>query len=88
MLLVGDIGGTRTDVALVSPERGAWQPVAQKRFTSADYPSVEAIAREFIAAFNVPLTQAAFAVAGPVVNGRAVLTNLPWLVEETRLENV
>ncbi|MBV9581673.1 MAG: glucokinase [Chloroflexi bacterium] len=87
MLLVGDIGGTKTDVAVFSPEGGVWEPVAQKRFTSADYPSLEAIASEFVAEFRLPLGHACFAVAGPVVNGRAVLTNLPWLVEESVLQS-
>ncbi len=87
MLLVGDIGGTKTDVAVLSPEHGAFAPVAQKRFASADYPSVEAIAREFLSESTYALTHACFAVAGPVVNGRAVLTNLPWLVEESALRS-
>ena len=71
MLLVGDIGGTKTDVAVFSSERGVWSPLAEKRFTSADYPSLEAIAREFLAEFHFSLTHACFAVAGPVVNGKA-----------------
>jgi glucokinase len=87
LLLAGDIGGTKTDIAVFSPERGAWAPLAEKRFTSADYPSLEAIADESMAEFNLPITHACFAVAGPVVNGRAVLTNLPWLVEESALKS-
>jgi glucokinase len=87
MLLVGDIGGTKTDIAVFSPESGAWSPVAQKRFASTDYPSLEALAREFIAEVDYPLTHACFAVAGPVVGGKAVLTNLPWLVEESTLQS-
>jgi glucokinase len=87
MLLVGDIGGTKTDIAVFGSEQSAWSPIAQKRFPSSDYPSLEAIVREFLAEFDFPLTRARFAVAGPVVNGRAVLTNLPWLVEESALRS-
>jgi glucokinase len=87
MLLVGDIGGTKTDVAVIDPEHGAREPVAQKRFVSADYPSLEMIAREFLQEFDLQLSYACFAVAGPVVNGRAVLTNLPWLVDESALQS-
>jgi glucokinase len=86
MLLVGDIGGTKTDLALVSPSDGPRAPVVRKRFPSGDYPSLEHIAREFLAVVDVPVTHALFAVAGPVVNGRSVLTNLPWVVEETALQ--
>ena len=87
MLLVGDIGGTKTDMAVFSPDQGAWSLVAGKRFQSAGYPTLEAIAREYIAEIELPLTHACFAVAGPVVNGKAVLTNLPWLVEESVLQS-
>jgi glucokinase len=87
MLLVGDIGGTKTDVAVFSPEGGPWKPLAQMRFSSADYPSLEVIATEFMAKFEFLFTHACFAVAGPVVNGRAVLTNLPWQVEESKLQS-
>jgi glucokinase len=47
MLLVGDIGATKTDVAVFSPERGAWAPLAEKRFTSAEYPSLERLRGSF-----------------------------------------
>jgi glucokinase len=86
MLLVGDIGGTKTDLAVLSRERGPRTPVAQKRYPSGEYRSLEAIVRQFLTEFNIPVTQACMAVAGPVVNGRAVLTNLPWVVEEASLK--
>jgi glucokinase len=86
MLLAGDIGGTKTDLAVFSAEKGPRSPLAQARFHSANYPSLEAMAREFLAHAKVPVKQACFGVAGPVVGGRARLTNLPWLVEETALQ--
>jgi glucokinase len=86
MLLAGDIGGTKTDLAVFAVDHGPRAPVAQKRFPSRDYPSLEAIAREFIAEVNLPVTWACFAVAGPVVDGSATLTNLPWMIDETSLQ--
>src|SRR5215203_2903234 len=86
MLLVGDIGGTKTDLALVSVSDGPRAPIARKRFLSADYPSLEHIAREFLEQVDVPVTHSLFAVAGPVVSGRSVLTNLPWVIQETALQ--
>lgn len=85
MLLVGDVGGTKTDLALFSAERGPRVPTAQKRFSSREYPSLEAIVNEYIATVGHPVTHACFAVAGQVVSGQAVLTNLPWLVAESAL---
>jgi glucokinase len=86
MLLVGDIGGTKTDLALFSADRGPRSPIAQKRFRSADYSGLAAIAREFVANSGHRVTHACFAVAGSVISGRAALTNLPWVVEESVLQ--
>ena len=86
MLLVGDIGGTKTDLALFSADRGPRAPIAQNRFSSGAYPSLEAIVSEFVADVSLPVTHACFAVAGAVISGRAALTNLPWVVEESALQ--
>jgi glucokinase len=86
MLLVGDIGGTKTDLALFSADRGPRAPMAQKRFSSRDYPSLEAIVSEYVANVGLSVTHACFAVAGAVISGRAALTNLPWVVEESALQ--
>ena len=85
MLLAGAIGGTKPALAVFSADRGPRAPLAERLFPSADYPSLEAIAREYLAEIDLPVTHACFAVAGPVSRGRAVLTNLPWVVEESAL---
>jgi glucokinase len=86
MLLAGDIGGTKTALAVFDPQRGPREPIAEKIFPSGDYPSLESITREYLAEIDLPVTHACFAVAGPVGNGKASLTNLPWLVDESALE--
>lgn len=85
MLLAGDIGGTKTDLAVFSAEKGPRTPLAQARFHSADYPGLEPMVREFLDQAKLSVSHACFGVAGPVVGGRARLTNLPWLVDETTL---
>ncbi|HEX2916192.1 MAG TPA: glucokinase [Chloroflexia bacterium] len=86
MLLAGDIGGTKTDLAVFTPEDGPRRPVVQERFQSGDYESLEAIVHEFLDKVNLPVTRACFDVAGPVVAGRAKLTNLPWMLDEEVLK--
>ncbi|MCB8944971.1 MAG: glucokinase [Ardenticatenaceae bacterium] len=81
MLLAGDIGGTKTVLALISEEKGARQPVHEARYPSDDYASLEAIIEEFISVTKATVTRASFGVAGPVVDGRAQITNLPWMVD-------
>jgi len=85
ILLAGDIGGTKTDLALFSSEAGPRAPLAEATFPSARYLSLEALVSEFLAQVEVPVDRASFAVAGPVVAGEARVTNLPWLMQETQL---
>ncbi len=90
MLLAGDIGGTKTNLAMFSPDAGPRAPLAEATLPSARYPSLESLVRDFLAqaelATDLRIQRASFGVAGPVVNGRAKITNLPWSIEETHLE--
>jgi glucokinase len=86
MLLAGDIGGTKTVLAVFSPEAGAHAPLAEATFPSGRYGRLEAIVREFLAQVAFPIERACFGVAGPVVAGTAQITNLPWLMSETSLK--
>jgi len=85
MLLAGDIGGTKTAVGVFSQEKGPHMPLAEAEVHSADYPSLEAIAAEFLAKTGLHVDRACFGVAGPVLAGRAKITNLPWIVDQTSL---
>jgi len=83
MLLAGDIGGTKTDLAVYSSESGPGAPLAETEVHSADYGSLQAMAREFLVKVKVPVDRACFAVPGPVIGGRAKITNLPWEIDES-----
>jgi len=85
VLIAGDIGGTKTDLAIFSNEGGPHEPLAEAKFHSADYPSLQAIVKEFLAMTKKPVDRACFAVAGPVIGGQVKATNLPWVIEETSL---
>jgi glucokinase len=85
MLIAGDIGGTKTDLAIYSIEAGPHAPLAQAQFHSADYPSLQAMVSEFLAQGKVPVEHASFDVAGPVINGYVKTTNLPWTMDEISL---
>jgi glucokinase len=85
MLIAGDIGGTKTALALFSKEAGPHSPVAEAQFDCAEYPSLQAIVKEFLAKSGTRVGRACFAIAGPVIGGRVKTTNLPWVIEETAL---
>jgi glucokinase len=85
MLIAGDIGGTKTDLAIYSRESGPHAPLAQTEMHSADYPSLEAMVAEFLSRTKMPVETASFDVAGPVIDGRVKTTNLPWVMDEGSL---
>lgn len=85
LLLAGDIGGTKTTLALFTPEAGPRRPLAQATFPSREHGSLENIVAQFLTGTNVRVTEASFGVAGPVVQGRAQVTNLPWQADEHAL---
>jgi glucokinase len=85
MLLAGDIGGTKTTLAIYAPERGLRSPVAMATFPSAQYPSLEALAHVFLQQEGISVDRACFGVAGPIVEGYATITNLPWQMSEDSL---
>jgi glucokinase len=85
MLIAGDIGGTKTDLAIYSLETGPHAPLAEAEVRSADYPSLQAMVSEFLGRVTLPVDVASFDVAGPVINGHAKITNLPWVMDENSL---
>lgn len=86
MLLAGDIGGTKTNLAIFPMDIEPRVPVAEDTFPSAQYPSLEALVAEFLTQNNMRIERASFGVAGPVVSRSAKVTNLPWTMDEQRLQ--
>ncbi len=87
MLLVGDIGGTKTELAVYASVTALATPVANDLFPSKQYKGLEEIVREFLDKHKVQVDRAAFGVAGPVVDDKATITNLPWIVEAEKLKD-
>jgi glucokinase len=86
MILAGDIGGTKTNLACFAPHGDRLTVVEERTVRSADYPGLDTIVQEFLAGRTVPLTGACFGIAGPVIQGRCEATNLPWVVETRVLQ--
>jgi glucokinase len=86
-VLIGDIGGTKTILAVFSTERGPRQVLAEKTYQSLHYETFEAMVREFLDEVKIQTDRACFGVAGPVVAGRARITNLTWVVDAASLQS-
>ncbi|MGH9147075.1 MAG: glucokinase [Vicinamibacterales bacterium] len=83
MLLAGDVGGTKTLLALFErhPVRPALRNV--RSFPTTDFEHLSDIVDAFLEAEGLPpnrVEAACFGVAGPVLNGSAQLTNVGWTV--------
>ncbi|OGQ95584.1 MAG: glucokinase [Deltaproteobacteria bacterium RIFOXYD12_FULL_57_12] len=86
LLLAGDIGGTKTSLAVISAAASPRHPLAEESFVSLAYPDLESVVGEFLSRTGLVVTRACFGVAGPVVGGRSVITNLPWQIEVEKLQ--
>jgi glucokinase len=85
MLLAGDIGGTKSDLALFDSASGPRVPLKRARYASQQFPCLQAIVHEFLQGNTLEITGACFGVAAPVVDGHAEMTNLPWTIDEAAL---
>jgi glucokinase len=81
MILAGDIGGTKCNLGLFELSAGKLSLVAQRRFPSQEHASLREILDSFLRQTGAVPSAACFAVAGPVVENRAHVTNLLWVVD-------
>lgn len=84
-LLAADLGGTKTDLGVYAPDAGPLAPLAAGQLASGDYDDFAPLARAFLDAHGLAVDYASVAVAGPVFDARARLTNLPWTLDEREL---
>ncbi len=77
-ILAGDVGATKTILALFRVENGQLAQTAEQTFFSPEYARVEEILQRFWQHHAVPLAHVCFGVAGPVVGAKAKLPNLAW----------
>jgi len=77
-LLAGDIGGTKTILALFSHEKGPLHPLFEASYASDSYSGLDPIIEDFFSRADTSAATACFGVAGPVRGTRAIITNLPW----------
>ena len=81
LILSGDVGGTKTHLALFSQDGNKVKSEFQKTFPSKQYSGLEPVLREFLATAENSIDRACFGIAGPVVEGKITTPNLPWVVD-------
>jgi len=89
VILAGDIGGTKCNLALFEVQGETTRKVADRRYASRDFSTFDEIVSGFLAESKSALKDsrsqkieaAGFGVAGPVIGHRVKATNLPWVVD-------
>ena len=85
MFLAGDIGGTKTNLAIYAYEDGALQVQKAASYSSRQHATLAEIIRAFTG-MDPAIRHACLGVAGPVKDGRVQVTNLPWVVDAAALQ--
>ncbi len=81
MILAGDLGGTKANLGLFDVQNEKLARVAFKRYASHEHAGLQEMVQDFLSRSKEKITAACFGVAGPVVNNRVRITNLPWGVD-------
>jgi glucokinase len=100
-ILAGDIGGTKTRLAVVNVEGSDVQPIYELTYASREYATFEELVADFLSRTSGHVTRsesapaatskapriehAAFGIAGPVLGSVAYTTNLPWRIDSEAL---
>ena len=93
MILAGDIGGTKCNLALYQGIPDGYRKIFHERYASHEFASFELLLDKFLADSKAqisssdagPIEAAGFGVAGPVLDHRVKATNLLWVVDGASL---
>jgi glucokinase len=86
MILAGDIGGTKTYLALFDENNNRLEKKRETRFENRNFPDLDSIIEEFLKGENQKPRVACLGVAGPIIDRNCNLTNLDWRIETGKLE--
>ena len=87
LVLAGDIGGTKTHLALFSVDGEKLRSESLGTFPSKRYSGLVPMLQEFLAADQNKIDSACFGIAGPVVDGKVKTPNLPWMIDTVELSH-
>jgi glucokinase len=93
VILAGDIGGTKCNLALYEIHGKSHRKIIAERYESGEFPTFEEMISKFLfdaqaetkVAGAHAIEAAGFGVAGPVIDHRVKATNLPWFVDASAL---
>ena len=85
IFLAGDIGATKTDLALYAHGDDGLRQLVSERYRNREAAGFDELLDRFLALCGHRPLFAVIAVAGPVLGGRVRMTNLGWLLDGKEL---
>lgn len=82
MILTGDSGGTKTELALFEKENDSFKKIISENFLNKEFTSLEQIINIFLKDKTGKIESACIGIAGTVIDGKATSTNLKWELDE------
>ena len=86
MILAGDIGGTKSLLALFSREGGPRAPQNECSLSSRNYPTLAEVLKDYLRETRDNVEVTCLGIPGPVVDARSETPNIPWVVDAAELE--
>lgn len=80
MILAADVGGSKTLVGRFAPTRPRPTLLEVRALRTLDFPGLPAVLDAAFGARDPQITAVALGIAGPIVDGEVVMTNVPWRV--------
>ena len=84
LILAGDVGGTKTHLGLFQQSAGVLTLVREHRYATAQFASLESVCTGFVGA-SAAVNAACLGVPGPIIDGNAHATNIPWELSSVSL---
>lgn len=87
MILAGDVGGTKVRLALYDVEGSRFIERETETFLTGEFDGLNEILHKFLNRTRASVERACLGVPGPVVKGAAQATNLPWVLDESNIQD-
>ncbi len=87
LILAGDVGGTKTHLALFKQSAGTLEIVREHRYATLQFESLEAACADFLGA-TAAVNAVCLGVPGPIIDGCAHATNVAWQLSSVSLSRV
>ena len=85
MIIAGDVGGTKTYLAAFDPAAQGFDPLVERRYQTASYPSAGALLKAFADETQINPSRTVLGVPGPVHQLPVRAVNLPWLIDPSEI---